>query len=100
MLVLTFAPLLIPAHGLPMPFYSDIRNQPPILINPRPTDYYLSIGYIIKHAISNYRMIIVGHTFSKIYAKVLHFKLSRELERRQLRAGRQARFPTTTRRLW
>jgi hypothetical protein len=35
---------------------------------------------------NNYRTIMVGHMFSKLYATVLHLKLSGELERRQLRA--------------
>jgi hypothetical protein len=41
---------------------------------------------------NNYRTIMVGHTFSKLYAIVLHMKLSRELERRLLRARGQAGF--------
>jgi hypothetical protein len=41
---------------------------------------------------NNYRTTMVGHTFSKIYATILHLKLSRELERRQLRARGQAGF--------
>jgi hypothetical protein len=38
---------------------------------------------------------MVGHTFSKLYATVLHMKLSRELERRLLRARGQAGFHST-----
>jgi len=34
---------------------------------------------------NNYRMIIVGDTFSKLYVTILHMNLSRELERRLLR---------------
>jgi hypothetical protein len=34
---------------------------------------------------NNYRAIMVGHTFSKLYATFLHLKLSGDLERRQLR---------------
>jgi hypothetical protein len=41
---------------------------------------------------NNYRTIMVGHTFSKLYATILHLKLSRELERRQLRARGQVGF--------
>jgi hypothetical protein len=42
---------------------------------------------------NNYRTIMVGHTFSKLYATVLHIlKLSSELEHRHLRARGQARF--------
>jgi hypothetical protein len=39
---------------------------------------------------NNYRMIMVGHTFSKLYATVLHMQLSSELEHRHLRARGQA----------
>jgi hypothetical protein len=35
---------------------------------------------------NNYRIIMVGHTFSKLYATVLHQWLFEELERRHLRA--------------
>ena len=35
---------------------------------------------------------MVGHTFSKLYATVLHMKLSREFEQRNLRARGQAGF--------
>jgi len=41
---------------------------------------------------NNYRTIMVGHTFSKLYAVVLHQWLSEELERRHLRARGQAGF--------
>lgn len=41
---------------------------------------------------NNYRMIMVGHTFSKLYATVLHRKLSSDLQQRQLRARGQAGF--------
>jgi hypothetical protein len=41
---------------------------------------------------NNYRTIMVGHTFSKLYAIVLHRKLSSDLEQRQLRARGQAGF--------
>jgi hypothetical protein len=41
---------------------------------------------------NNYRMIMVGHTFSKLYATTLHRKLSSELERRHLRAKGQVGF--------
>ena len=41
---------------------------------------------------NNYRTIMVGHTFSKLYAIALHRKLSHFLEQRQLRAKGQARF--------
>jgi hypothetical protein len=34
---------------------------------------------------NNYKTIMVGHTFSKLYATVLHMKLSNELERRSHR---------------
>ena len=35
---------------------------------------------------------MVGHTFSKLYATVLHMKLSSDFEQRNLRARGQARF--------
>ena len=35
---------------------------------------------------NNYRTIMVGHTFSKLYATVLHMKLSNDFEQRNLRA--------------
>jgi hypothetical protein len=38
------------------------------------------------------RTIMVGHTFSKFYATILHRKLSSELESRHLRAKGQAGF--------
>jgi hypothetical protein len=41
---------------------------------------------------NNYRTIIVGHTFSKLYATTFHLKLFGELERRQLRARGQVGF--------
>jgi hypothetical protein len=41
---------------------------------------------------NNYRTIMVGHTFSKLYATVLHMKLSFDLEQRHLRARGQAGF--------
>jgi hypothetical protein len=41
---------------------------------------------------NNYRTIMVGHTFSKLYATILHMKLSSELEHRHLRARGQAGF--------
>jgi hypothetical protein len=41
---------------------------------------------------NNYRTIMVGHTFSKLYATVLHMKLSKELDQRSLRARGQAGF--------
>lgn len=41
---------------------------------------------------NNYRTIMVGHTFSKLYAIVLHRKLSSDLEQRQLRARGQVSF--------
>lgn len=41
---------------------------------------------------NNYRTIMVGHTISKLYAAVLHLKLSKEPKWRQLRARGQARF--------
>lgn len=41
---------------------------------------------------NNYKMIMVGHTFSKLYAMVLHMKLSRKLEVRHLQARGQAWF--------
>jgi hypothetical protein len=44
---------------------------------------------------NNYRTIMVGHTFSKLYATVLHMKLSSELEQRSLRARGQAGFRPT-----
>jgi hypothetical protein len=44
---------------------------------------------------NNYKMIMVGHTFSKLYAMVLHMNLSSELERRHLRARGHARFRPT-----
>jgi hypothetical protein len=41
---------------------------------------------------NNYWTIMVGHTFSKLYATTLHMKLFSELEHRHLRARGQARF--------
>jgi hypothetical protein len=41
---------------------------------------------------NNYCTITVGHTFSKLYATVLHQWLSEEVERRHLRARGQASF--------
>jgi hypothetical protein len=41
---------------------------------------------------NNYKTIMVGHTFSKLYATALHKKHSIELERRHLRVKGQARF--------
>jgi hypothetical protein len=41
---------------------------------------------------NNYRIIMVGHTFSKLYAIVLHQWLSEELERHDLRARGQVGF--------
>jgi len=41
---------------------------------------------------NNYRMIMVGHTFSKLYVTTLHMKLSSEREHRHLQARGQARF--------
>jgi hypothetical protein len=41
---------------------------------------------------NNYRTIMVGHTFSKLYATVLHRKLSSDLQQRHLRAREQAGF--------
>jgi hypothetical protein len=35
---------------------------------------------------NNYRMIVVGHTFSNIYAMVLHMKLSKDIDQRSMRA--------------
>ena len=59
-----------------------------------PTIYSINkLGCCAKS--SNYRMIMVGHTFSKLYATILHMKLSRELERRLLRSRGQARFHST-----
>jgi hypothetical protein len=37
-------------------------------------------------------MIMVGHTFWKLYATILHMKLSSELEQRSLEARGQASF--------
>jgi hypothetical protein len=42
---------------------------------------------------NNYRMIMVGHTFSKLYATVLHMKLSSELEQDPSELG-DKRIPT------
>ena len=39
---------------------------------------------------NNYRTIMVGHMFSKLYDTVLHKKLSSDLEQRNLRARGQA----------
>ena len=39
---------------------------------------------------NNYRTIMVGHTFSKLYATILHMKLSNDFEQRNLRACGQA----------
>jgi len=44
---------------------------------------------------NNYRTIMMSHIFSSIYATVLHMKLSRELERKLLRARGQAGFLPT-----
>jgi hypothetical protein len=44
---------------------------------------------------NNYMTIMVGHTFSNLYATVLHMKLSSELEHRHLRARGQAGFRPT-----
>jgi hypothetical protein len=41
---------------------------------------------------NNFKTIMVGHTFSKLYPTVFHLKLSRELERRQLSARGQVGF--------
>jgi hypothetical protein len=41
---------------------------------------------------NNYRTIMVGHTFSKLYATILHQWFSEELERRRLRARGQVGF--------
>jgi hypothetical protein len=41
---------------------------------------------------NNYRTIVVGHTFSKLYATALHLKLLRELERRKLKDRGQVGF--------
>lgn len=41
---------------------------------------------------NNYRLIMVGHTFSKLYATVLHRKLFSDLEQRQLKARVHAGF--------
>jgi hypothetical protein len=41
---------------------------------------------------NNYKTIMVGHTFSKLYATTLHMKLSSELERRHLKAREQEGF--------
>jgi hypothetical protein len=41
---------------------------------------------------NNYRTIMVGHTFSKLYATILHQWLSDDLESRHLRAKGQAGF--------
>ena len=41
---------------------------------------------------NNYRTIMVGHTFSKLYATVLHRKLSSDIEQRQLIDRGQASF--------
>jgi hypothetical protein len=35
---------------------------------------------------NNYRTIMVGHTFSKLFAIVLHMQLSRQIDRRHLQA--------------
>ena len=44
---------------------------------------------------NNYRTIMVGHTFSKLYATVLHMKLSKDFEQKNLRARGQAGFRPT-----
>ena len=41
---------------------------------------------------NNYRMIMVGHTFSKLYGTILHMKLSSDFEQRNLRARGQEGF--------
>ena len=46
------------------------------------------LGFMTKS--NNYRMIMVGHTFSKLFAATLHLWLLEELVRHQLRAKGQA----------
>jgi hypothetical protein len=59
------------------------------------TSFPLAWSHHIIHSIhksgpnsdpNNYMTIMVGHTFSKLYAMTLHRKLSSELEHRHLRA--------------
>jgi hypothetical protein len=44
---------------------------------------------------NNYTMTMVGHTFLKLYATILHMELSKELEGRHLRASGYAGFKPT-----
>jgi hypothetical protein len=81
-----------------VPYLVDLFNHVVL------TCFPLSFSHHIIHTIqksgpnsdpNNYSMIMVGHTFLKLYATVFHRNPSSELESRYLRAKGRARFRPT-----